>query len=58
MYVTDWAGGKFYAIDFDGTDYKTMMDLRKQGTADLELIASERAIIIQMMQDNKLVVYY
>jgi hypothetical protein len=58
MYVTDWAAGKLYAIDSDGTDYKTMIELRKEGTANLELIASERAIIIPMMQDSKLVVYY
>ena len=34
-YVTDWTAGKVYAINSDGTDYKTLIDLQKQGTADL-----------------------
>jgi sugar lactone lactonase YvrE len=56
-YVTDWAAGKVYAVNSDGTDYRILIDLRKQGTADLELIASERVVIIPMMQDNKLVAF-
>ena len=56
-YVTDWSAGKVYAIDSDGTDYRTLIDLQRQGTADLELITSERMVIIPLMQDNKLVAY-
>jgi sugar lactone lactonase YvrE len=56
-YVTDWAAGKVYAVNSDGTDYRTLIDLQKQGTADLEFIADERIVIIPMMQDNKLVAY-
>jgi sugar lactone lactonase YvrE len=56
-YVTDWAAGKVYAVNSDGTDYRILIDLRKQGTADLEFIASERVVIIPMMQDNKLVAF-
>jgi sugar lactone lactonase YvrE len=56
-YVTDWASGKVYAVNSDGTDYRTLIDLQKQGTADLEFITSERMVIIPMMQDNKLVAY-
>jgi sugar lactone lactonase YvrE len=56
-YVTDWAAGKVYAVNSDGTDYRTLIDLQEQGTADLEFIAGERMVIIPMMQDNKLVAY-
>ena len=56
-YVTDWAAGKVYAVNSDGTDYRTLIDLQKQGTADLEYIANQRMVIIPMMQDNKLVAY-
>jgi sugar lactone lactonase YvrE len=56
-YVTDWAAGKVYAVNSDGTDYRTLIDLQKQGTADLEFIADERIVIIPMMQDNKLMAY-
>src|SRR5918997_6754990 len=56
-YVTDWAAGKVYAVNSDGTDYRTLIDLQKQGTADLEFIAGERMVIIPMMQDNKLIAY-
>jgi DNA-binding beta-propeller fold protein YncE len=56
-YVTDWSAGKVYAVDSEGTDFRTLIDLQKQGTADLEFIASERMIIIPMMQDNKLEAY-
>jgi sugar lactone lactonase YvrE len=53
-YVTDWAAGKVYAVNSDGTDYKTLIDLQKQGTADLEFIA-DKIVVIPLMQDNKLV---
>jgi DNA-binding beta-propeller fold protein YncE len=56
-YVTDWAAGKVYAVNSDGTGYRTLIDLRKQGASDLEYIASERMVIIPMMEDNKLVAY-
>ena len=56
-YVTDWTAGKVYAINSDGTDYKTLIDLQKQGTADLGFIAGERMVIIPMMQDNNLEAY-
>ena len=56
-YVTDWAAGKVYAVNSDGTDYKTLIDLQKQGTADLEFIADKRMVIVPLMQDNKLVAY-
>jgi sugar lactone lactonase YvrE len=56
-YVTDWTAGKVYAVNSEGTDYKTLIDLQKQGTADLEFIADKRMVIIPMMQDNKLVAY-
>jgi hypothetical protein len=49
--------GKVYAVNPDGTDYKTLIDLQKQGTADLEFIADKRMVIIPLMQDNKLVAY-
>jgi hypothetical protein len=55
--VTDWSAGKVYAIDSDGTDYRTLIDLQRQGTADLEFIANERMVIIPLMQDNKVVAY-
>jgi hypothetical protein len=55
-YVTDGATGKVYAVNSDGTGYRTLIDLQKQG-ADLEYIANERMVIIPMMQDNKLVAY-
>jgi DNA-binding beta-propeller fold protein YncE len=29
-YVTDWATGKVYAVNSDGTDYRTLIDLQKQ----------------------------
>lgn len=53
-YVTDWAEGKVYAVNSDGTDFKTLIDLQKQGTADLGFITGERMVIIPLMQDNKL----
>jgi sugar lactone lactonase YvrE len=56
-YVTDWTAGKVYAVNSDGTDYKTLIDLQKQGTADLEFIEDKRVVIIPLMQDNKLVAY-
>jgi DNA-binding beta-propeller fold protein YncE len=56
-YVTDWTAGKVYAVNSDGIGYKTLIDLQKQGTAELGFIAGERMVIIPMMQDNKLVAY-
>jgi DNA-binding beta-propeller fold protein YncE len=56
-YVTDWGAGKVYAVNSDGTDYKTLIDLQKQGTADLGFIADKRMVIVPLMQDNKLVAY-
>ena len=56
-YVTDWTAGKVYAVNADGTDYRTLIDLQKQGTADLEYIPSERMVIIPLMQDGKLAAY-
>ena len=56
-YVTDWAAGKVYAVNPDGTDFKTLIDLQKQGTADLEFIADKKMVIIPLMQDNKLVAF-
>ena len=56
-YVSDWTAGKVYAVNSDGTDYKTLIDLQKQGTADLGFIAGERMVIVPMMQDNKLEAY-
>ena len=38
--------GKVYAVNSDETDYKTLIDLQKQGTADLEFIADKRMVII------------
>ena len=45
-YVTDWTAGKVYAVNYDETDYKTLIDLQKQGTADLEFIADKRMVIV------------
>ena len=45
-YVTDWTAGKVYAVNSDETDYKTLIDLQKQGTADLEFIADKRMVIV------------
>ena len=56
-YVTDWTAGKVYAVNSEETDYKTLIDLQKQGTADLEFIADKRMVIVPLMQDNKLVAY-
>jgi sugar lactone lactonase YvrE len=56
-YVTDWTAGKVYAVNSDGTDYKTLIDLQKQGTAELEFIADKGIVIVPLMQDNKLVAY-
>ena len=56
-YVIDWAAGKVCAVNSGGTGSRTLINLQKQGTAGLEFIASERMVIIPMMQDNKLVAY-
>jgi len=56
-YVTDNPAGKLYIVNADGTGYGTMIDLHRQGTADLGFIPSQSTIIIPLMQDNKLVAY-
>jgi hypothetical protein len=56
-YVTDNPVGKVYTVNADGTWYGTLIDLQRQGTADLEFIPDENMIIIPIMQDNKLVDY-
>ena len=56
-YVTDNPTGKVYTVNADGTGYRTMIDLRKQGAADLEFILGQSMIIIPIMADNKLVAY-
>jgi DNA-binding beta-propeller fold protein YncE len=56
-YVTDNPVGKVYTVNADGTGYGTLIDLQRQGTADLEFVADENMIIIPIMQDNKLVDY-
>ena len=56
-YVTDNPVGKVYTVNADGTGYETLIDLGRQGTADLEFIPSQNIIIIPIMQDNKLAAY-
>jgi DNA-binding beta-propeller fold protein YncE len=56
-YVTDNPVGKVYTVNAAGTWYGTLIDLQRQGTADLEFIADENMIMIPIMQDNKLVDY-
>jgi DNA-binding beta-propeller fold protein YncE len=56
-YVTDNPAGKVYTVNADGTGYVTLIDLQRQGTADLEFIPAQSMIIIPIMQDNKLVAY-
>ena len=56
-YVTDNPAGKVYSIKADGRGYGTLIDLRRQGAADLEFIPGQNMIIIPIMQDNKLVSY-
>ena len=56
-YVTDNPAGKVYTVNADGTGYGTLIDLRRQGTADLEFIPGQNLIIIPIMQDNKLAAY-
>jgi DNA-binding beta-propeller fold protein YncE len=56
-YVTDNPAGKVYTVNADGRGYGTLIDLRRQGAADLEFIPGQNMIIIPIMQDNKLVSY-
>jgi DNA-binding beta-propeller fold protein YncE len=56
-YVTDNPAGKIYTVNADGRGYGTLIDLRRQGAADLEFIPGQNMIIIPIMQDNKLVSY-
>ena len=56
-YVTDNPVGTVYTVNADGTGYGSLIDLQRQGTADLEFITDENMIIIPIMQDNKLVDY-
>ena len=56
-YVTDNPAGKVYIINADGTGYGTLIDLGKQGSADLAFVLGQNMIIIPIMQDNKLVAY-
>src|SRR5215204_1521583 len=56
-YVTDNPVGKVYTVNADGTGYGTLIDLQRQGTADLEFIQGQNMIIIPIMQDNKIAAY-
>ena len=56
-YVTDNPVGKVYTVNADGTGYGILIDLQRQGTADLEFIPSQNMIIIPIMQNNKVVDY-
>jgi DNA-binding beta-propeller fold protein YncE len=56
-YVTDNPVGKVYTVNADGTGYGTLIDLQRQGTADLEFIPGQNMIIIPIMQDNKIAAY-
>ena len=56
-YVTDNPVGKVYTVNADGTGYGTLIDLGRQGTADLKFIPSQNMIIVPIMQDNKLAAY-
>jgi len=53
----DNPAGKIYTVNADGRGYGTLIDLRRQGAADLEFIPGQNMIIIPIMQDNKLVSY-
>ena len=56
-YVNDNPAGKIYIINADGTGYGTLIDLGKQGSADLAFVLGQNMIIIPIMQDNNLVAY-
>jgi len=56
-YVTDNPVGTVYTVNADGRGYGSLIDLQRQGTADLEFIPDENMIIIPIMKDNKLVDY-
>jgi DNA-binding beta-propeller fold protein YncE len=56
-YVTDHPVGKVYTVNADGTGYRTLIDLQREGTADLEFISGQNMIIIPLLQDNKIAAY-
>ncbi len=56
-YVTDNPIGKVYDVNANGTGYGTLIDLGKQGSADLAFVLGQNMIIIPIMQDNSLVAY-
>jgi sugar lactone lactonase YvrE len=56
-YVTDNPVGKVYDVNANGTGYGTLIDLGKQGSADLAFVLGQNMIIIPIMQDNSLVAY-
>jgi hypothetical protein len=56
-YVTDNPAGKVYGVNANGTGYVTLIELPTKGAADLGSIPDQSAIIIPLMQDNKLVGY-
>jgi DNA-binding beta-propeller fold protein YncE len=56
-YVTDNPAGKVYIVNADGTGYGTLIDLGKQGSADLAFVLGQNMIIIPIMQDNKIAAY-
>ncbi len=56
-YVTDNPIGKVYDVNANGTGYGTLIDLGKQGSADLAFVLGQNMIIIPIMQDNNLVAY-
>ena len=56
-YVTDNPIGKVYDVNANGTGYGTLIDLGKQGSADLAFVLGQNMIIIPIMQDNNLVSY-
>jgi hypothetical protein len=56
-YITDNPAGKIYSVNADGAGYTNLIDLQTKGAADLEFIPSQSAIVIPLMQENKLVAY-
>ena len=56
-FITDNPAGKIYSVNSDGAEYITLIDLHTQGAADLGFIPSQSAIVIPLMQENKLVAY-
>ena len=56
-YITDNPAGKIYNVNADGAGYTNLIDLQTKGAADLGFIPSQSAIVIPLMQENKLVAY-